>query len=65
MIPEKDYEIKEKNRINAWRKMEELGKKLEPYWDENTHKIKEGAPDSIKREYKLFLEMFDKLSDKV
>ena len=65
MISEKDYKKEEKTRINAWRKMEELGKKLEPYWDKNTHNIKGDAPDSIKREYKLFLEMFDKLSNKV
>ena len=65
MVSEKDYEKEEKAKSGMWKKMKELGKRLEPYWDKKTRKIKENAPESIKKDYELFLEMFDELSEKI
>lgn len=46
------------------KELDVLGKRIEPYWDEKTKSLKKDAPDSIKKDYKRFLELFDQVTTK-
>ena len=61
---ESEYKkLTSKKRISALQKeAETIGRRIEPYWDSNTRKIKQDAPESAKKDYKRLQEIFEILS---
>ena len=61
MLTEKDYEAQSKSNKKKQAEMERLGKRVEPYWDEEAHALKKDAPADIVKDYKRFMTLFDEL----
>ena len=41
---------------------EEIGKRIEPYWDSKTKKIKPDSPESVKKDFQRLQEIFEEMS---
>ncbi|MBQ6503135.1 MAG: hypothetical protein IJI57_04380 [Flexilinea sp.] len=63
-ISEQEYKKMEKDQKKYEKELDILGNRIQPYWDSKTRKIKENAPESIKKDYERFLELFDKVMTK-
>lgn len=59
---EKEYKEHQKKNQAKEKEIEQLGEKLEPYWDSKTKKLKPDAPEEIKKDYERFLQLFEELT---
>lgn len=64
MVSEKDYEKQNKAHEKSYSEFKKLAKRIEPYWNEKTGKLSDDAPDSIKSDYKRFLELYNTVMEK-